>query len=67
MKILRSKLFHLVVRWGLGIHGSIHLFEFVLNIIEGAWASAMFTFIAGILMMSGALIDHQHHVKDVNK
>ena len=38
---IRNK-FHLLVRWGLGIHGIIHLTEFVLNIVEQAWASAFF-------------------------
>ena len=53
--------FHLIVRWGLGIHGVIHIVEFVLNLIEHAWMSAFFTLLAGALMISGALIDYQHH------
>ena len=53
--------FHLIVRWGLGIHGVIHIIEFVLNLIEHAWMSAFFTLIAGALMLAGALIDYQHH------
>jgi hypothetical protein len=57
---IRNK-FHLFVRWGLGIHGIIHLTEFVLNIVEKAWASAFFTLLAAFLMLSGALIDYQHH------
>ena len=57
-------LFHLFVRWGLGIHGTIHIIEFFLNILEGAWASAFFTFLSGFLMLSGAYIDHQHHKGD---
>ena len=59
--------FHLVIRWGLGIHGSIHMIEFALNLIEGAWASAFFTLIAGGLMLSGALIDYQHHKDGENE
>ena len=58
------KLFHKVVRWGLGIHGVIHLIEFTLNLIEGAWASALFTLIAASLMLAGAFIDYQHHIED---
>ena len=53
--------FHKIVRWGLGLHGSIHLIEFVLNLLEQAWTSAFFTLIAGGLMICGALIDYQHH------
>ena len=56
-------LFHKVVRWGLGLHGTIHIVEFVLNLMEGAWASAFFTLIAGSLMLAGAFIDSQHHVE----
>jgi hypothetical protein len=58
------KLFHRIIRWGLGIHGAIHLIEFVLNLIEGAWMSAAFTLLAAFLMLSGALIDYQHHKGD---
>ena len=60
------RLFHLVVRWGLGVHGFIHLIEFILNLYEGAWISALFTLIAAILMLSGAFIDYQHHKEDDN-
>ena len=59
-------LFHLIVRWGLGIHGIVHLIEFLLNLIEGAWGSALFTLLAAFLMLSGAFIDHQHHNEDNN-
>lgn len=59
--------FHFIVRWGLGIHGAIHIFEFVLNILEQAWASAFFTLVAGSLMLAGAFIDFQHHTKAENK
>ncbi len=57
-------LFHAFVRWGLGIHGIIHLVEFVLNLLEGAWISAIFTFVAAFLMLSGAVIDYHHHEKE---
>jgi len=60
------KLFHRIVRWGLGIHGAIHIIEFILNLIEGAWMSAFFTLLAAFLMLSGAFIDHQHHIEDNN-
>ena len=43
------------------------MIEFALNLIEGAWASAFFTLIAGGLMLSGALIDYHHHREDVNE
>tara|TARA_Y100000114_G_scaffold86323_1_gene79870 strand:+ start:1818 stop:1964 length:147 start_codon:yes stop_codon:yes gene_type:complete len=43
------------------------MIEFALNLIEGAWASAFFTLIAGGLMLSGALIDYQHHRGDDNE
>jgi len=59
---MKKTLFHKIVRWGLGIHGLIHLVEFVLNIFEQAWVSAIFTFIAAFLMISGALMDYQHHI-----
>ena len=58
------KTLNLVVRWGLGIHGAIHMVEFILNLIEHAWMSAFFTLIAASLMLAGALIDSQHHVYD---
>ena len=61
MRILRSHFFHKIVRWGLGIHGLIHMIEFGLNLYEGAWMSAIFTLFAGLLMISGALIDASHH------
>ena len=61
------KMFHLIVRWGLGAHGLIHLGEFVLNLIEGAWMSAIFTLIAASLMISGAAIDYQHCREEVEK
>ena len=57
-------LFHKVVRWGLGIHGAIHLVEFFLNLYERAWVSAAFTLIAAFLMISGAVIDYQHHEEE---
>ena len=58
-------MFHLIVRWGLGVHGGIHLIEFILNLVEGAWMSAVFTLLAAFLMLSGAFIDYQHHKEDL--
>ena len=59
--------FHKLVRWGLGIHGTIHIVEFVLNLYEGALMSAIFTLLAGMLMISGALIDDGHHDENACK
>jgi hypothetical protein len=56
-----------MIRWGLGIHGTIHIVEFVLNLYEGAWMSAIFTLLAGFLMISGALIDASHHDENACK
>ncbi len=58
------KLFHLFVRWGLGIHGAIHVVEFFLNIVEGAWLSATFTLFAAFLMLSGAFMNYHHEQED---
>ena len=58
------RLYRLFVRWGLGMHGVIHLIEFVLNLIEAAWISASFTLLGAIVMLSGALIDHKSHSKN---
>jgi hypothetical protein len=55
------KTFHLIVRWGLGVHGAVHIIEFALNLLEQAWVSAIFTLLAGSLMLAGAFIDSQHH------
>tara|TARA_R110001599_G_scaffold257802_1_gene458116 strand:- start:543 stop:749 length:207 start_codon:yes stop_codon:yes gene_type:complete len=63
-KYLRSKLFHSIVRWGLGLHSILHLIEFCINLFEGAYISACFTLLAGLLMLSGAMIDYHHHVED---
>ena len=52
-----NKTFHRCVRWGLGIHGSFHVIETVVNIYEKAYISAILSFLAGILMIAGALIN----------
>ena len=64
MSLLSSTKFHKLVRWGLGIHGTIHVVEFGLNLYEGALLSATLTLLAGLLMISGALIDSNHHSED---
>ena len=61
MKILKSNAFHKFVRWGLGIHGVIHIAEFGANIYEAAWISAALSLLAGGLMLAGACIDMSHH------
>ena len=54
-------LFHRIVRWGLGIHGSIHIVETGLNLYEEAYLSALMSLFAGLLMIAGACIDSSHH------
>ena len=63
-QIISSSFFHSVIRWGLGIHGIIHVVEFILNLWEGALLSALFTLISASIMLGGALIDLQHHKHD---
>lgn len=58
---LKSGLFHKIVRWGLGLHGSVHVIETLLNIYEGAYMSAVTSLFAGLLMIAGACIDSSHH------
>ncbi len=71
-----SKKFHLAIKLALGAHGLFHVAEFVLNLAEGATASALLTLFSGGLMLSSAmciqhrlidvdLIDH-HHVSPRN-
>ena len=54
-------LFHKIVRWGLGIHGSVHVIETMLNIYEEAYLSTAMSLLAGLLMIAGACIDLSHH------
>ena len=56
-----KNLFHKFVRWGLGIHGSVHIVETLLNIYEKAYMSAAMSLLAGMLMIAGACIDSSHH------
>ena len=61
MKTNRQDIFHSFVRWGLGIHGAIHIAETAANIYEKAWISAGLSALAGFLMIAGACIDLSHH------
>ncbi len=61
MRIVRHKLFHMFVRWGLAGHGAIHVIETFFNIYEQAWISASISAFAGFLMIAGACIDLTHH------
>jgi hypothetical protein len=61
MKIKKRELFHKFVRWGLGVHGVIHVAEMAANVYEGAWISAGLSAVAGFLMIAGACIDLSHH------
>ena len=61
MSILKHNAFHAFVRWGLGIHGVIHIAEMCANVYEGAWISAGLSLLAGFLMIAGACIDMTHH------
>ena len=63
-RVVVMNLFHKIVRWGLGIHGSIHIAETALNLYEGAYMSATLSLLAGFLMISGACIDMSHHKED---
>ena len=59
--LIRHNAFHAFVRWGLGIHGTIHIAETIANVYEGAWISAGLSLLAGFLMIAGACIDLSHH------
>ena len=52
---------HLIIRWGLGLHGIFHIVEFGINLYEGALLSALFTLLTALLMLGGAFIDYEHH------
>ena len=52
---------HLIIRWGLGLHGAFHILQFGINLYEGAYLSAFITLITALLMLGGAFIDHEHH------
>ena len=58
---MRTPLFHAFIRWGLGIHGVIHVAETAANVYEGACISAGLSALAALLMLSGACMDYTHH------
>ncbi len=64
MKVIKHKLFHMFIRWGLAGHGVLHLTETAMNIYEKAWYSAGISAFAGFLMIAGATIDMTHHGGD---
>ena len=57
MKNKKQNLFHTFIRWGLGIHGSIHVKETAVNMYEKAWISAALSALIAFIMIAGALID----------
>ncbi len=59
-----KRLFHSFIRWGLGVHGVIHVVETFVNIYESAWISAALSALAGFIMIAGACIDLSHHKED---
>ena len=59
-----KRLFHSFIRWGLGVHGIIHVAETFFNIYERAWISAGLSALAGFIMLAGACIDLSHHKGD---
>ena len=61
---MSKNLFHSFVRWGLGIHGAIHLVETAANVYEQAWISASLSAFASFLMFAGACIDLNHHKEE---
>lgn len=65
--ILDNILFHKFIRWALGIHGMIHILETILNVIEGAYWSALLSLVSSFIMISGAYIDLEHHKEGEDK
>ena len=61
---MHKRLFHSFIRWGLGVHGIIHVVETFANIYEQAWISAGLSALAGFIMIAGACIDLSHHKED---
>ena len=59
-----KRLFHSFIRWGLGVHGVIHVVVTFVNIYESAWISAALSALAGFIMIAGACIDLSHHKED---
>ena len=59
-----NRVLHKIIRWGLGLHGSIHILETMVNVYEEAYISAALSLLAGLLMIGGACIDMSHHKDD---
>ena len=57
MENKQRKIFHNFIRWGLGIHGSIHVIETAVNMYEKAWISAALSACIAFIMIAGACID----------
>ena len=57
MENKKRNLFHPFIRWGLGIHGSIHVIETAVNMYEKAWISAALSAFIAFIMIAGACID----------
>ena len=57
MKNKKRNLFHAFIRWGLGIHGAIHVVETAVNMYEQAWISAALSAFIAFIMIAGALIE----------
>ena len=64
MKNKKRNSFHLFIRWGLGIHGAVHVLETAVNMYEQAWISAALSAFMAFLMLAGACIDLSHHKGD---
>ena len=47
---------HSLTRIGLGVHGSIHVVETLLNIYEDAYYSACLSLISSIIMILGVFL-----------
>tara|TARA_R100000388_G_C7143308_1_gene111020 strand:- start:366 stop:569 length:204 start_codon:yes stop_codon:yes gene_type:complete len=61
---MTKKFAHILIRWGLGAHGFIHVVETIINIYESAYISAFFSLLAGFFMVAGALINPDHHEEE---
>tara|TARA_Y100001973_G_C5077618_1_gene270832 strand:- start:516 stop:710 length:195 start_codon:yes stop_codon:yes gene_type:complete len=56
MKNKKRNLFRAFIRWGLGIHGAIHVVETAINMYEQAWISASLSAFIAFIMIAGAFI-----------
>ena len=67
LNIFKKELFHKFIRWSLGLHGVIHLAEFLVNILEGAYWSSLISLFGAFVMVMGAWIDFDHHGEESKK